>query len=221
MASIKRRISGRALGLAFSLALVVALVPTCAFGQTLTYDFKGEGVSDMTTELIVTKLDQNRLYVKGSVLGIYTSDSDEELVRWTTEEDDRVFDRYINKNVPLNVDTHYVIKEIETPEGYQKIEDTEFYVDKYGNAVIVRGKDAAAENRNQIVLTDTRLLAYETEYVDQKTSNSGDESSNKLSEMIKTGDPLGIAVVAAIAVALAAAAVGVVSLIKRKSSKKQ
>ncbi len=149
---IIRRISGRAFGLAFSLVLIAALVPTCAFGQTLIYDYKGEGVSDMTTELVVTKLDQNRLYVKGAVLAIYTADTNQELVRWTTEEDERVFDRYLNAGVPFNVDTHYIIREVETPEGYQKMEDTEFYVDKWGNAVIVKGKDAAVENRNQLVL---------------------------------------------------------------------
>lgn len=221
MTSLNRRISGRALGLALSLALIVLLLPACAFGETLTYDYKGEGVSDLTTELIVTKVDQNRLYVKDAVLGIYRADNDQELVRWKTEEDDRIFDRYINKNVPLNVDTHYVIKEIETPDGYKKIEDTEFYIDKYGSAVIVSGKDAKAENRNQIVLTDVRLLATETDYIDQEKSGSNEESSNKLSEMIKTGDPLGMAICAAIAVAIAAAAVGAVSLVMRKRSKNQ
>ncbi|WP_165171402.1 hypothetical protein [Adlercreutzia sp. ZJ242] len=199
----KRKIWGQAATLAVFLTLAVALVPTCALGQTLTYDYKGEGVSDLTTKLVVTKLDQNRLYVKGAVLAICRADTGEELVRWTTEEDDRIFDRYLNSGVPLNVNEHYVIKEIETPEGYESIEDVEFYIDSYGNAVVVNGADAVAENREQIVLTDVRLLVHETVYEEQVVHRSdeaetGDqEGQGFFSRLAQTGDPMSWMVLAA------------------------
>ncbi len=223
MASAMRTTWGRAFALALSLALAAALVPTCALGQTLTYDFKGEGVSDMTTKLVVTKVDQNRLYVKGAVLAICRADTGEELLRCTTEGGEHVFDRYLNSGTPLNVTTHYLIKEIETPEGYEPAENTEFYIDSYGNVVVVGGEDAEAENRNQVVLTDVRLLAYETEYVERTREGSQPQAqkdeANPLRRLAQTSDELGLALLVLGGVAVVAFAASAFCLAKRRMRK--
>lgn len=225
MTVLNNKAVSRALALAVVVVLAMALAPVLAHGETLEYNYKGEGVSDLTTKLTVTKVDQNRLYVVGAELAIFDKDTGVELVRWTTKEGDQFFDRYLNSGVPLNVGTHYVLKELTVPEGYEPVVDTEFYVDDYGNAVIVSGKDASLGSREQIVLTDVRLLAYETEYVDRVRSTDGsgggDGGSGLADKLAQTSDSVRITLAVALAAVAAGALAAATALARKRMAAKR
>ncbi len=173
----------------FALLCLLALVciPARALSVTLDYQYNGEGVSDLTTKLTVSKIDQNHLYVVGAKMAIYEEGSDTPLVTWVTTGSDVTYDRYLNEGVPLNIDKRYVVKELQAPEGYEKAADTTFYIDKYGKVVVVDGANSEAVNNNQINIVDAKLMVEQVDYVTRETPA---QQTPKDSNLAHTGDYL-------------------------------
>lgn len=76
----------------------------------------------------------------GAVLAVYNKETGEEVVKWTsTEEGCYDFGAYLTANET------YILKELEAPAGYVKIDDVEFTVENEGQIII---------------LTDSKFVTY-------------------------------------------------------------
>ena len=90
-------------------------------------------VEDEAINLVVNKVDyHSKEILVGATFAIYDSETEEEIISWTTDEEG-----YYDLGAQLLADKAYVLKEIEAPEGYMTIEDVEFVVDREGNIELI------------------------------------------------------------------------------------
>ena len=104
-------------------ALVATLaLPSVALAETvLEYDPVKNPVADNVTRLEVNKLERgSRDYVKGARMAIIEKETGTVVHEWTTDGTTQEVAR------ELNVETHYILRELEAPAGYEKIDDIEF-----------------------------------------------------------------------------------------------
>lgn len=156
MSNRQHKSGRRALGAA--LAMVVAVVmlllsATTALGKTgttvLDYDANRtkNPVADNITRLNINKLEKgSRDYVKGAHLCIIEKETGRIVTEWVTGEDTHEVARNTGDKSSLNVETVYVLREIEAPEGYNQAADTEFVLhssDQFNTTgEIISGPDA-------------------------------------------------------------------------------
>lgn len=171
--------------------------------------------SDAVTKLDVAKLDPDtREYVKGAKLQIIEKDTNKVVDEWTT-------DGSIHSNSKqLNVNTHYILRETTTPNGYETAKDTEFYIDETeGVGVhIVSGDSAELTQSYTINLYDKKKSTTNETTVTKTTNNTKtNTTSSSKSKLTQTGDMVmwvagGVALVCVIA--------GCVLVVARKKSAK-
>lgn len=89
-------------------------------------------VADNITRLNVNKLEKGaRDYVEGAHMAIYEKDTGRLVTEWVTDGKVHEVARNAEGNTAdgaLNVDTVYILRELEAPEGYAKAEDVEFVI---------------------------------------------------------------------------------------------
>lgn len=166
------------------------------------------GVYDEATYVEFNKLDtHNHEWVEGAKLSIVEKESGRVVNAWVSGKAPEVLQK------ALNVDTVYVLREDEAPEGYEKAADVEFRIDSFGAVEILSGTENgnAELTGSTIVLYDTRIpveeVVTETRERVRELPSTGPKTADKLA---KTGDavPLfavGLVALAALVVLVAAA----------------
>lgn len=161
---------------------------------------KDGGVYDEATRVDFTKLDtRTHEWVEGAKLSIIEKDTGNVVNSWTSAQAPERLEGV------LNVDTVYILREDEAPEGYAKAGDVEFSIDQYGSVKLISGtSNGNAELQDStITLYDTMLDAeiVENEYRENVTEVEEDGSF-----LAKTGDVIKLAAIIA-AVVIAAAGI--------------
>lgn len=85
-------------------------------------------VSDYETNVSVSKVDENKNYVAGAIMGIYDSEGTF-VEKWTTGT------TTMNIKGVLKAGTTYILREISAPDGYSKAADQTFTTATYGNSL--------------------------------------------------------------------------------------
>ena len=204
--------SAAALALAMAcIALMAALLaPAPASARELTAPTRPDGtvmtVSDDVTRIHVDKLDAaTHDAVKGAKMQILVKDTGEVVDEWTTDGTTHAFEK------GLDVEVAYILREIEAPEGYEKIADVEFFANEMeGTGITIVGKPAHAE------LTDGyKVAVYEPhEEIVREVVEERELPPTTVTTTPKTGDAAPAAALGALA--LAAAAAMALALVKRK-----
>lgn len=138
---------------AFLVAAAVAL-PAHAFATTvIEYDNEKtiNPVQDNITRLNVNKLEKgSRDYVKGAHMVVIEKETGKVITEWTTDGTTHEVSRNSkdSDHGALNIDTVYILRELEAPKGYTKAADTEFVIhsDNFNTSgEIISGEDADSE----------------------------------------------------------------------------
>lgn len=167
---------------------------------------KDGGVYDEATRVDFTKLDtRTHEWVEGAKLSIIEKDTGNAVNSWTSGQAPERLEGV------LNVDTTYILREDEAPEGYAKAGDVEFTIDQYGGVKLISGtSNGNAELQDStITLYDTMLDA---ELVQNEYRENVTEVEDNGSFLAKTGDVLKLA---AIIIVVIAAGVGIAFACKR------
>ena len=162
-------------------------------------------VSDDVTHFQVYKLDAStHEFVKGAALCIVEKDSGQVVDEWTSEESFHEVEKV------LDVDTVYVLKELEAPDGYYKASSVEFKLNaEEGSGIeLISGDDAELAGDYGLNLYDTRVQG-------EKVVHKTREVVTNRTVAPRTGDetPLGLVIGLAITALVAA---GVLQIAKRR-----
>ena len=109
------------------IALAVAVVMSCAAFAPAAYANRQldapTTVSDDITRVHVNKLDPDtHEYVKGASMAIIDKETGTVVDEWVTGSA-----AHVNEKA-LDVDRVYILREVSAPDGYEKVEDTEFVI---------------------------------------------------------------------------------------------
>ena len=210
---MKTLLAGVVLAIATTLSLVLA---ASAFATTtLTAPLK---VSDDVTHFKMAKLDSSsHEYVKGAKMAIINKETQEVVASWTTGES------AFELSKKLDVNTHYILREISAPQGYEVAKDTEFFVNELETEgiTIVSGDDAELTASYTVALYDAAKPAENVVNVTRPggttTVTGGNTPSSSMNRQVapKTGDETPLWAVGAGAGVLLVAA-GVLQLLKRR-----
>lgn len=170
-----------------------------------TVNLEAVGVADEVTKLIVSKLDQNGNYLKGAHLQIVEKDTNKVVCDWISTDSSFASLR------KLNVNTVYVLKEIEAPEGYKRAQDTEFKLDDYGIVTKISG-DAKLVDDQTFNLYNTKETVQKVVYKENRTTVTTNTIRNVF---VKTGDNTNIMMYVVIMIV----SVGIVLILYRKNKK--
>lgn len=170
-----------------------------------TVNLEAVGVADEVTKLIVSKLDQNGNYLKGAHLQIVEKDTNKVVCDWISTDSSFASLR------KLNVNTVYVLKEIEAPEGYKRAQDTEFKLDDYGIVTKISG-DADLVDDQTFNLYNTKEAIQKVVYKENKNTVTTHTIRNVF---VKTGDSTNIMMYVVIMIV----SVGIVLILYRKNKK--
>ena len=135
------------------LAATVALPARALATTVIEYDNDkvSNPVQDNITRLNVNKLEKgSRDYVKGAHMVIIEKETGKVITEWTTDGTTHEVSRTSedSNHGALNIDTVYILRELEAPEGYAKAADTEFVIhsDNFNTSGEIKsGKDADSE----------------------------------------------------------------------------
>lgn len=164
----------------------------------------GLQVSDATTYIEVAKLDPDtQEYVKGATMQIIVKDTGEVVDEWVST------DKNHKNSKGLNVNVHYILREISAPDGYEVAKDTEFYIDETeGVGIHIVSGDSAELTQSTTVKLYDKAIDTETETVVTK--------SNK-KRAPQTGDSAPVVAVA-VGILVCLIAISVLQRIKKKSA---
>lgn len=147
---------------------------------------KDGGVYDEATRVDFTKLDtRTHEWVEGAKLSIIEKDTSKVVNSWTSGQAPERLEG------TLNVDTTYILREDEAPEGYAKANDVEFMIDQYGSVKLLSGT-----SNGNAELQDSTISLYDTmldveELVTQYRETPGQDEEGSF--LAKTEDFLKIA----------------------------
>ena len=163
------------------------LVPTALAKKTIETPVNADGthmgVSDDITRLHVSKLDSDtHEFVPGAKMAVIVKDTGEVVDEWVTGTEVHQIEKV------LNVDTVYILREVEPPEGFGAVGDTEFVVDATeGVGIHILSKDDSTElsEAYKVSLYDTRApvekeVTEERERRSSSTPRTGDAQMQAL-----------------------------------------
>ena len=163
-----------ALALAFALIGAVCAPPAFA-NQKMDAPTT---VSDDVTRVHVSKLDADtHEYVQGAKMAIIEKDTGAIVDEWVTGKS-------VHENEKgLNVGTVYILRELEAPKGYDKVQDVEFKVretEGEGIEIVSQGSDSELTESYKIALYDKAQPKEEEKVVKQTrpTPNTPGENTN-------------------------------------------
>ena len=203
----------KTINLAKAAALVAVLLIACAafapraYAENVQLDAPVQ-LSDDITKVEVSKLDADTHdYVVGATMEIVNERTGEVVDSWVTTDT-------THQNLKgLEVEEVYILREIEAPEGYDKVEDVRFKVNETegtGITVLSQGSDSELVESYRFSLYDKKKpLEHET--VVTKTTKT---------PAPKTGDETPITFVAAL-VGVGLLAIVVLQLAKRSIGRKE
>lgn len=182
------RAAGRTLALASVLLLAFALA--CSAFVTPAFAKKHldapTTVSDDITRLHVSKLDADtHEYVQGATMAIIEKETGRVVDEWVTGSGTHENEK------GLDVDVVYILRELEAPEGFDKVQDVEFVVNATegtGITILSQGADSELVESYKVNLYD-KAKPVENEVVVTKTrATSSNANSTTTKPAPKTGD---------------------------------
>ncbi len=166
----------------------------------------GAGVSDFATDIKISKLAaDNHDTVSGAHLQILDASTGEAVCDWWTDGSPETITK------TLDVDTDYVLREVEAPAGFEKADDVTFSINAYDGELLIKGGNDAGQaevmDKKTLALYDTRITAggegseVRQDKTEAKTTSSGSLADTGDRAPIATG-ALALAGLSAVAVAL-------------------
>ena len=171
--------------------------PTLPDGSTMT-------VSDDVTRIQVDKLDERtHEAVKGARMQILARGTGEVVDEWTTDGTTHVLEK------GLDVDVVYILREVEAPAGYGRIDDVEFFANEVEGTGIT-----LLDERDDVSLSDAyRVALYEPPEAETVVK---DRVETRRGTIASTGDGLPAAAAGAAACASAACAAIALAAARRR-----
>ena len=169
-----------------ALMIACAAFAPCAYAENVKLDAPMQ-VSDDITQVEVSKLDADtHEYVIGATMAIVNEETGEVVDSWVTTD-------ATHQNLKgLDVDVVYILREIEAPEGYDKVEDVRFMVNETegkGITVLSQGADSDLVESYKFNLYDKKQPIEREVVVPQTTTTTKTPAP-------KTGDETPISLVA-------------------------
>ena len=182
------RIMGKTRAVAMATVALLALILACTCFTSQAFANRTidapTTVSDDITRIHVNKLDADtREYVQGAKMAIIEKESGLVVDEWVTGGSTHQNEK------GLDVKRRYILRELEAPEGFEKVEDVEFEVDpEEGKGLIIysQGKDSELVESYKVNLYD-KAKTIEDEIV--VTETRGTSSSNTTSGTTKNPAP--------------------------------
>ena len=189
------RIGAICMALAAALLACVLCAPQALAKQTVDMP-EGWGVSDDITRIHVTKVDAGtHEALKGAKMAIIDRETGEVIDEWTTDGTTHETEKL------LDVNRDYILRELEAPEGYDKVQDTIFKVNEIeGTGITIK---------NPVPSTTELSESYKVTIYDQHVDIVKEETRTVTTKAPKTGDETPLAPVSALA---GAAILGIVVL---------
>lgn len=184
------RIMGKTRAVAMATVALLALILACTCFTSQAFANRTidapTTVSDDITRIHVNKLDADtREYVQGAKMAIIEKDSGLVVDEWVTGGSTHQNEK------GLDVKKRYILRELEAPEGFEKVEDVEFEVDpEEGKGLIIysQGKDSELVESYKVNLYD-KAKTIEDEIVVTETRGTSSSSSNATSGTTKNPAP--------------------------------
>ena len=167
------RIGALCMLVAVALLACVLYVPQAFARQTI--EMPGDwGVSDDITRIHVTKVDAGtHEALKGAKMAIIERDTGVIVDEWTTDGTTHETEKL------LDVNKEYILREIEAPEGYEKVQDTIFKVNEMegaGVTIIDPVPSSTALSEMYKVTIYDQKLGIVKEVVERRSPKTGDET---------------------------------------------
>jgi len=169
-------------------------------------------VSDDITRLSVSKLDADTHdYVSGATMAIINEATGEVVDSWVTTAATHENEK------GLDVGVVYILREVEAPEGYSKVEDVRFIVNEVegtGITILSQGTDSNLTESYKVSLYD-KALDRENVVTVTETNNNTTKTTTTKAVAPKTGDETPLSVVGALM------AIGVLAIVGLQFSKRR
>ena len=127
------------------------------------------GVADEVTKLNVTKVDNQGNYLTGAHLQILEKETGKVICDWVSTADT------FSTLRELNVNTVYILREVEAPTGYVKASDTEFKLDDYGIVTKISGDAQLVDDQTFNLYNSKQVkekIVYKTNVTTVKTGDN-------------------------------------------------
>lgn len=182
------RIMGKTRAVAMATVALLALILACTCFTSQAFANRTidapTTVSDDITRIHVNKLDADtREYVQGAKMAIIEKDSGLVVDEWVTGGSTHQNEK------GLDVNKVYILRELEAPDGFDKVQDVEFIVNETegtGITIVSQGKDSELVESYKVNLYD-KAKTIEDEIV--VTETRGTSSSNTTSGTTKNPAP--------------------------------
>ena len=182
------RIMGKTRAVAMATVALLALILACTCFTSQAFANRTidapTTVSDDITRVHVNKLDADtREYVQGAKMAIIEKDSGLVVDEWVTGGSTHQNEK------GLDVNKVYILRELEAPDGFDKVQDVEFIVNETegtGITIVSQGKDSELVESYKVNLYD-KAKTIEDEIV--VTETRGTSSSNTTSGTTKNPAP--------------------------------
>lgn len=191
--------------MAAALLACMLCVPQAFAKQTIEMP-EGWGVSDDITRIHVTKVDAGtHEALKGAKMAIIERDTGVVIDEWTTDGTTHETEKL------LDVNKEYILRELEAPEGYEKVQDTIFEVNEMeGTGITIKDPVPSSTELSEmykVTIYDQHVSIVEEKTVTQKRAVS--------SSSPKTGDETPLIPVGALA-GVALVGIVVLQIVKRR-----
>ena len=179
------RIGAICMALAAALLACVLCAPQAFAKQTVEMP-DGWGVSDDITRIHVTKVDAGtHEALKGAKMAIIDRETGEVIDEWTTDGTTHETEKL------LDVNRDYILRELEAPEGYDKVQDTIFKVNEMeGTGITIIDPVPSSTELSEM---------YKVTIYDQHVDIVKEETRTVTTKAPKTGDETPLAPVGALA----------------------
>ena len=179
------RIGAICMALAAALLACVLCAPQALAKQTIEMP-DGWGVSDDITRIHVTKVDAGtHEALKGAKMAIIDRETGEVIDEWTTDGTTHETEKL------LDVNRDYILRELEAPEGYDKVQDTIFKVNEMeGTGITIIDPVPSSTELSEM---------YKVTIYDQHVDIVKEETRTVTTKAPKTGDETPLAPVGALA----------------------
>jgi len=184
------RIMGKTRAVAMATVALLALILACTCFTSQAFANRTidapTTVSDDITRIHVNKLDADtREYVQGAKMAIIEKDSGLVVDEWVTGGSTHQNEK------GLDVNKVYILRELEAPDGFDKVQDVEFIVNETegtGITIVSQGKDSELVESYKVNLYD-KAKTIEDEIVVTETRGTSSSTSSTTSGTTKNPAP--------------------------------
>ncbi|MDO4538127.1 MAG: hypothetical protein Q4B54_08190 [Coriobacteriales bacterium] len=175
------------------LIAAMIVVPGRAIATVIDYNPTNtvNPVADNITRLKVNKLEKGaRDYVVGAHLAIIEKETGKVITEWTTDGSEHEVSRNAGEaDGALNVDTVYILRELEVPAGYKKAADVEFVIhsDNFNTSGEIISGDENGNADSEAIKGSGPVQAYVINLYDEHTVEVEDTvtKTNKVDKVVE------------------------------------